>query len=511
MLSDVSNRALAPPARQGAGPSSAVANNKRPLDHHSSEGDAAQPAKLPYRRDLASTSSSSSPRGASSSSPFFQRNRVEAFEAPTSPVSTTGADKQLLPTSPIQRLSSLASLPPSSPSFGLSLLTSSSTAALDGLVAAASDATASLPVAATTSPRDPGLDTPRLWHLERGTVLYFGRKARKALPRDRATTLTHVPVILPKSAKNASRIHCSVRIVSRAEQELDGTLEVEVRVTGQNGMKVDGKVKTNGSVVVLEKNVGEAVRLKFWGWDAKVVVAESEVALGDAEVENLSATRRAAPAYLVDDDEEEDPHSARRARSISRASSPAYNYSNDHGLSPEPETSTTGSLPTPSRAASASSSSQSSARALSLVASLNLDLAGLVASAIVFHARSTVAVDEVIRALLKESGGMWRVLSDDEGVVERRKDTPEGEDDAVAAWRAVVEDVLARESMFGMIDNAGLKDASGHPIPPHWYYIPDQDSSPERVAALEPFVKRVRGARSKAARYFWAKPSLRKR
>lgn len=56
MLSDVSNRALAPPARQGAGPSSAVANNKRPLDHHSSEGDAAQPAKLPYRRDLGTCS-----------------------------------------------------------------------------------------------------------------------------------------------------------------------------------------------------------------------------------------------------------------------------------------------------------------------------------------------------------------------------------------------------------------------------------------------------------------------
>ncbi|GAA6053727.1 hypothetical protein JCM3770_003186 [Rhodotorula araucariae] len=495
MLSDVTNRPpAAPPADAANGASSA--NNKRPLSL-SSEDDAVQPAKLPYRRDLAATASSSSPRGAASSSPFFQRTQLDAFNLPTSPLSTS-ADKHALPTSPIQRFSSLASLPPSSPSFGLSRSTSSSTAALDGLVAAASGATAALP-AAPTSPRDPGLETPRVWHLERGAILYFGRKARKALPRARDSA-QHIPVVLPKAAKNASRIHCSVRIVSRAEQELDGSLEVEVRVTGQNGMKVDGKVKKNGSVVVVEKKAGASLRLKFWGWDAKVVVAESEVSLDDEDDERSVFTqRRAAPAYL---DDEYAPLS-RRSRSVSRASSPAYNYSNDHGLSPD-------LAPVPLPALSRPSSSGASTRARALVTSLNLDLAGLVASAIVFHARSTVAVHEVIRALLKETGGMWAVLSDREDVVDARRDTPAGEDDAVAAWRAVVEEVLAREAMFGMIDNAGLKDASGHPIPPHYFYIPDQDPSPERVAALEPFVKRVRGARSKAARYFWAKPSLRK-
>ncbi|BGP37611.1 hypothetical protein JCM10449v2_001528 [Rhodotorula kratochvilovae] len=497
MLSDVSNRPLAAP-RDGASSASSAANNKRPLSL-SSEGDALQPSKLPYRRDLASTSSSSSPRGASSSSPYFQRTQLDAFHLPTSPLSTS-ADKHPLPTSPIQRFSSLASLPPSSPSFGLSLTTSSSTAALDELVAAASGATAS-PLAAPTSPRDPGLDTPRVWQLERGAVLYFGRKARKALPRARGSA-QHIPVVLPKSAKNASRIHCSVRIVSRAEQELDGALEVEVRVTGQNGMKVDGKVKKNGSVVVVEKKAGASLRLKFWGWDAEVVVAESEVRFDDEDDEEERAVftqRRAAPAYLDD----EDAPLSRRSRSVSRASSPAYNYSNDHGLSPE-------LAPVALPVLSRPSPSGGSTRARALVTSLNLDLPGLVASAIVFHARSTVAVDEVIRALLKETGGMWAVLSEREDVVDARRDTPAGEDDAVAAWRAVVEEVLASEAMFGKIDNAGLKDASGHQIPPHYFYIPDQDPSPERVAALEPFVKRVRGARSKAARYFWAKPSLRK-
>jgi len=369
---------------------------------------------------------------------------------PTSPSSAFDAGKQLVPTSPVQRFSSIASLPPSSPSFGLAPAPISSTTALDDLVAAASGAATS-PSSAPSTSRDPGLDTPRLWHLERGTVLYFGRKARKALPRDRATTLTHVPVILPKSAKNASRVHCSIRIVSRTEQELDGALEVEVRVTGQNGMKVDGKVKKTGSVVVLEKEAGQAVRLKFWGWDAKVLVAESELGLDDGD--HHAAARRPGPSYL-DDDEDED--ALRRGRSPSRASSPAYNYSNDHGLSPEPEAAPR-VPPAISHLSSPTSSSLAAERATALVASLNLDLAGLVASAIVFHARSTVAVDEVIRALLKESGGMWRVLSDDDVVVERRKDTPEAEEDAVAAWRSIVEDVLVHESMFGMIDNAGLK------------------------------------------------------
>ncbi|GJN88230.1 hypothetical protein Rhopal_001195-T1 [Rhodotorula paludigena] len=388
------------------------------------------------------------------------------------------------PLSPVRRFASTSSLPPSSPSFGIS---SSSTAALDELAsisALASDAPSPDAALESSTSRDPGLDTPHTLHLERGTVLYFGRKARKALPRSSRDVgyPTHVPVILPKAARNASRIHCSVRIVSREEQELDGRIEVEVRVTGQNGMKVDGKVKKTGTVVCAEKRAGEALRLRFWGWDAKVIVAESEIGLGG------------------DDDEEEDEQDD---RAYSRASSPAYNYSNDHGLSPQLGPVDLPSLPLPSSFASIE-------RASALAESLGLDLPGLIASAIVFHSRSTVAVDEVIRALLKETGSMWTILSADDDVVERRKDTPQGEEDAVAAWRGLVEEVLAQEGMFGKIDNAGLKDASGHPIPPHYFYIPDQDPSPDRVAALEPFVKRVRGARSKAARYFWAKPSLRK-
>lgn len=56
-----------------------------------------------------------------------------------------------------------------------------------------------------------------------------------------------------------------------------------------------------------------------------------------------------------------------------------------------------------------------------------------------------------------------------------------------------------------------FQDASGRPLPPYYFYIPDQDPSSDRVAALEPFVKRVRGARTKKqARYFWAKPSLKR-
>lgn len=369
-------------------------------------------------------------------------------------------------------------------------------------------------------------------------MLYFGRKARKALPRHRGLLGeqddTHVPVILPRTAKNASRIHCSARIVDRlVERE---AFVIEVRVTGQNGMKVDGKVRRNGSIVRVEKRAGAVLKLSFWGWSAKVIVAESEVGLDDAEesdLESLSPVTESAdesgPAPEEVGEDAQRPSKARR-----RAPSPALSFrSDDHGLSPEPE------LSAPAAPSSRASSvalvpSAAALAAANLAHSLGLDLPGLIASAIVFHARSTVAATEVVHGLLTETRSMWTILTSDEEELERLKDSPKGEQRAVEAWREVVEETLAREDMFGMIDNSGLKasrarslgmrppypdffirtglqDASGRPLPPYYFYIPDQDPSADRVAALEPFVKRVRGARTKKqARYFWAKPSLKR-
>ncbi|BGP29642.1 hypothetical protein JCM10296v2_001381 [Rhodotorula toruloides] len=504
MLADISNQPAQHPLAAPSSPASKAPNKRSLALALSSEGDALLPSQLRLKRQFASASSSPAP-GTGSSSPFFQRTHLDTFYAPTSPTSSTYEKHPLSPARPAPNAST--SLPPSSPSFGLS-----SSTALNEL-AKVSVLASEVPAAPAEHKSNPDFEPPRVVHLERDTVLYFGRKAKKALSRSPlnlggGNRLTHVPIILPKSAKNASRIHCSARIVSAPSSH--GRVTVEVRVTGQNGMKIDGKVRRSGSVVRLEKRAGESVRLKFWGWDAELVVAESEVGMSCEEGE--AAELGDLPSE-VEEEEEDDvsSRSKRRSRPASRAASPALSFcSDDHGLSPQqrPTHLPTSSPLSPPPSLPPSTPSASSARAASLTRSLNLDLPGLIASSIVFHSRSTVAVDEIIHALLRETGSMWDVLADQ---VEELKDTDEGERRAVEAWRGEVERVLSEEEMFGKIDNTGLKDASGHPLPPYYFYIPDSDPAPDRVAALEPFVKRVRGARTKKqARYFWAKPSLRR-
>ncbi|GAA6033412.1 hypothetical protein JCM8097_006738 [Rhodosporidiobolus ruineniae] len=520
MLSDISNRsvqAAVPPAASSAlsASSSSAPNNANKRALLSSEADAL-PSKL-LKRTLASSSTSSSSSPAPSS-PFFRNSRLDAFDAPSSPVGLG---------------SSKSSLPPSSPSF----LRLGAASSLEKL-ASATDESEELAAPSSAQPQplpqkkhravvvaDADSDLPRVLHLERGTVLYFGRKAKKAIPRPSATSpskKTYIPVLLPKSAKNASRLHASARILPvLLGEEQHEVLTVEMRVTGMNGLKVDGKLYRAGETPRWTVAPGKRMELAFWGCPRmELVVAESEVDLGSATDED-DENDVVSEASDRESDEDVVGRAGAASSSRGRASSPAYSLLYDAGLSPLAVSSALPSLSSLSSAASSSSTpsyspaprlpSASTAHAESLVSSLNLDLPGLIASAIVFHPRATVAVDEVIRALLRETGGMWSVLELGEEETERAKESVEMEDRAVAAWRELVEDVLDEEEMFGRIDNTGLKDASGQPIPPAYYYIPDQDSSPERVAALEPFVKRVRGARAKGGvRYFWAKPSLKK-
>ncbi|GAA5992917.1 hypothetical protein JCM11641_003898 [Rhodosporidiobolus odoratus] len=488
MLTDVSNNALVAPSRSPASAASKPGPNKRTLASYSSEGDAALPHKLKMNRTItASTSSSSSP---APSSPFFPSTHLDAYNAPSSPLRSSSLK---LPTSPINCLSSLPSLPPSSPSFALS-----SSATLNELASKAVEALEQPPSAQPSAP----IDTPRILHLERNTVFYFGRKAKKAIPQPLSPSSrvsdTFVPVLLPKSAKNASRLHCSARILPAEEED---KVMLEVRVTGMNGMKVDGKLLRKGSIAHWTVKPGRRMTLNFWGgWACCLIVAESEVSLLSDGEGNGSDQESEAHKYRV---RSESPISSGafsppRRKCASRAHSPALSAFSDDD--------------SPFRSSAASSRlSAGAARARGLVNSLDLDLSGLIASAIVFHPRATVALDEVVRALLRETGSLWKVLSEDEAEVEQRKEMQEGEDEAVEAWRDIIEEVLSEQEMFGMIDNSGLKDAAGRPIPPNFYYIPDADPSPARVAALEPFVKRVRGARAKGGvRYFWAKPSLKK-
>jgi hypothetical protein len=234
--------------------------------------------------------------------------------------------------------------------------------------------------------------------------------------------------------------------------EDEDKVTVEIRVTGMNGMKVDGKLYRQGSVALSTVEPGRRMKLSFWGWDAQLVVAESEVSLeseddGLSDGEDESRWRASSPPSSGDDE----PAPSRRA-----GSSPSSATSLSAANLPSAPRASSPALSDISSVSSTPSRREAFDRASALVSSLNLDLPGLIASAIVFHPRATVAVDEITRALLRETGSLWRILGEgeDEEEIER---TQEREDEAVKAWREVVEDVLTEEEMFGAIDNSGLK------------------------------------------------------
>lgn len=319
-----------------------------------------------------------------------------------------------MPTSPDAQFSSL---PPSSPSFarGLDLLEQA---------------------AAQEQAEDDETDEPLVLRLERGTVMQFGRKAkRRAIP----ATETTLPIMLPKSAKNASRLHCTARIVNT-----EVNLVVEIRVLGMNGMKIDGKLWKAGSVAVLPVAAGAKLDLFFWGWSSTVIVAESE--LVDQPIPAQRSNKVSAPSSIYHG-EEGDLSLAEEILLVASSSSAAPSVAAPHSPAHSALSALTSS---PAHAAGPLRSS----RAEALLASLSLDLSGLVASQIVFSPRATVGVEEVVKGLLREVGGMWDVLNDGKGSEDQSE---EREDRAVEEWWDVVEQVLQEQPFFGCIDNAGLK------------------------------------------------------
>jgi hypothetical protein len=287
--------------------------------------------------------------------------------------------------------------------------------------------------------------------------MQFGRKAKKTTPNRSETTL---PILLPRSAKNASRLHCTVRILPRQMGVIDHRLVVEVRVLGQNGMKVEGKLWKCGSVAVLPVVAGRMLTLSFWGWNSTVIVAESEVVFKEPKKVKRVVVRAITPPTdhddgfnsLFDGSSDVERHlvesqlipAATTTRETIHASSPA--------LSDVSALSILSSSPAPSHRQL--DDDVDATEAEELAESLQLDLPGLIASAIVFQPRSTVGVEEVIRALLKEVGGMWGVVDGGRGPAEEER---EREDEAVEAWWDVIESVLRNEVFFGCIENAGLK------------------------------------------------------
>lgn len=408
--------------------------------------------------------SSSSPDR--SSSPFaFGNTRLDAYNAPSSPF--------LLPTlsaSPCKPL-----LTPSSPSASFLPSSPIATKSLLPLVLDFPTAEDALTLG-----------------LERGNVFQFGRKGKKVQPNHSAGETT-LPILLPRSAKNASRLHCTVRILPSEGSRII----VEVRVLGQNGMKVDGILWPAGSVAVLTRPAGATLELSFWGWTSFVIVAESEKAEKKKVVKVVSRfipvaatpARSPSPALsfnsLFDDDLSVDEVAVAHTLSAPLYSDPASLPTSSSAI--EATSPRRASSPAESTLSALSSSpvrenSLSSTRATSLVSSLGLDLAGLIASvrpslsacssqlsyppqAIVFHPRSTVGVEEVVKALLNEVGGMWSILEGGKGEGAQREEA------AVEAWWDVVESVMQEEAFFGCIENAGLRV---RPSPSSFSFAPDE-------------------------------------
>lgn len=288
--------------------------------------------------------------------------------------------------------------------------------------------------------------------LECKTVIQFGRKI---MTRSKSKKIIStgaderaIPIHLPRSAKHASRLHCTVRIIAR--EGPSEKYKVQIKVLGQNGMRIQGKRYTKERVVTLEASPGMELDLGFWGWNARVVVGESSS-------NEMEEDKTMDPVIATRDDEdtssefdEHDPDNfatgskEERLAKSSRHGSPAVSLLS--ALSSSPSRS-------PPREGFPSASTT---RAAALVESLHLDLPGLIASAIVFHPRSTVGVEEVVRALLREVGGMWDILGNGAGMIQGEEDS-EKEDSAIEEWWDLIEGVLREEAMFGCIENAGLQ------------------------------------------------------
>ncbi|KAK4692026.1 hypothetical protein P7C70_g9216, partial [Phenoliferia sp. Uapishka_3] len=255
------------------------------------------PSKLRHKRNYQQFSSSSSPQTTTSSSPFGNHsNELSAYLAPSSPVPLS---------------SSKLSLPPSSPPLSSHLEQLEQEEDSEEIESFAPQFTAVPHVLSTqnnnnnTTTRQPTLSprkkqklaptpTDTTISLEFGTLYQFGRKAKK--PQHSASFDSYAPlpartqtILLPPSAKNASRLHCTVSLLSDTR--------LSIKVMGQNGMKVDGKLWDRGTERELQVVGGQIVELAFWGWGISVVIPGGE---DEEEPINLEEQIPVEPMAKVD-------------------------------------------------------------------------------------------------------------------------------------------------------------------------------------------------------------------
>lgn len=313
-----------------------------------------------------------------------------------------------------------------------------------------------LPIATTTVINQ----TLRLSETE---VTQFGRKpSTKSIvsaPHKTSTRSVIRSIHLPREAKHASRLHASIRLLRPVNKRASWT--VQIKVMGQNGMQIQGRRYGRDRIVTMpwaeDKEVGGMqLELGFWGWNALVLIPSP------VRVHKTAAPQFAESLASLDEAEDMDLEDDSDVEVLGRSSSPALSALSALSSSPS-------RMDSPHRHSSPAytarhnaPAAQYNSKAAQLVRKLQLDLTGLIASAIVFHPRSTVGVEEVVRAMLREAGGMWDILPHVKNSIDggERNEGGERETEAIEEWWDLVEETLRSEEMFGVIENAGLRVSS---------------------------------------------------
>jgi hypothetical protein len=283
---------------------------------------------------------------------------------------------------------------------------------------------------------------------------------------------------LPRSANHASRTHCVLQLSSPSL--------LRISVLGQNGVRINGKRVTAGSLVWLDqektkvKGPGDCdVKLGFWG-GIQVVVPwprverkalerearapsspltdgsgsgeemEEEMEGEDGDVSDIDLGREELAVEEDEDDEEEEedaqseeeedlPVIASRNKPSAFASLPPSSPPPMHLLSSPPLPSRTYSLspsPSPSPQKEPASSRQSSIAIRPLPATV--DLAAMMASTLVFSHQTSISLKDLTRLVLEGQPSLKRNVEED-----------------VQVWEEWVGQELQGAEMWGRIERKG--------------------------------------------------------
>ncbi|WVF67190.1 hypothetical protein IAT40_001937 [Kwoniella sp. CBS 6097] len=371
-----------------------------------------------------------------------------------------------------------------------------------------------------------------------------------AIPKHLIHLLAHpdndVSVIpLSKTASHASRVHAAIEL-DTSSSSTTGQDIVRILVIGQNGMRVRIQGKKRGVRLVqgqqyeLALSKGQAGELDFFGckalvraeeleWERERLFSSSPVrapailessmppssppmmmmgmdfdeGLSEAEMEQpqprspsidipkLGESSRSSPVVVQESKEIEEDRQSRQSSPLSPASEARLSPLPDlEPLTPIPSIS---HLPEPEtehaseqneksvkleriEAAATVTVPKPPSRAASpeLPVPADVDLAAIIASTVVFSGSSKLSLPDLVKHMLESQPSL-------------KEHGPE------SRWSTWVSTELESNKMFGKVERHG-KDASGHPLLPHYFYNPAEDPDASRAKELGALVRPLRTA-----------------